>query len=168
MSTVYSLEVFAKRYELTIAQLFDRSWMLYDIYSMPINYRGRPITFINEGTQIPSCFEVSVHRNGTTKRFPFLTTLSELTVSQDELDVWFRKVRPNYYAHLLCSYDHGLLASILAHQKDANSLLCWHITNRLNMIQDGAVPEPIPSDTGFIRSCYDYVMSTSVAKKIFS
>lgn len=159
MSTTYSLETFARGYSLSIEQLFDRSWILYDIYKLPIYYRGQRVTLIQDGNAVPEWFEYRMGgRNNMNVRGEFKANQSEMTVNHRDVQSWFdsavgsRDRRPTntYKAEHLCDYGHTWFQAFLATMKQPNSLLCWHITNRNQMIEDEKNPPPaVEPEPGF-------------------
>lgn len=157
MSATYTLEVFAKGYSLTVPQLFDRTWMLYDIYKLPIYYRGRRITLIKDGNDVPEFFEVKLEnsRDASRKRYTFIDRVDQFTVEQHDIELWFesaQSTRDNratnpYNGEHLCTYGHTWFQAFLATMMSANRLLCWHITNRNQQNEDIKNPPPIVEAT---------------------
>jgi hypothetical protein len=151
MSTTYSLKAFASSYSLSIEQLFDRSWMLYDVTKLRILHLGNPITFIHDGNQIPEFFEYRKPGvNGHQVRGSFMNQVHDLTVNKRDIQAWFDAATGNrdqratnpYRSKDLCTYGHTWFETILATMKSPNSLLCWHITNRNQQIEDIKNPPP--------------------------
>lgn len=153
MSATYTLKVFAKSFSLSIEQLFDRTWILYDIYKLPIYFRGRRITLIQDGNIIPEWFEyVSGNdRRGVTVRAGFMECSAEMTVNQRDIQQWFdaaqstrdQRATNTYNASHLCCHGHTWFQSFWATNKSPKDLLCWHIVNRLHQIDDIKNPPPV-------------------------
>lgn len=152
MSTTYSLKEFAARYSLTVEQLFDRSWMLYDVTKLKIRHLSYPITFIHDGNPIPEFFEYRKPGvNGHVVRGSFMNQVHDLTVSERDIQAWFdeaqstrdKRATNTYRSKDLCTYGHSRFDTFLATLKSPNALLCWHITNRNELIEEEKNPRPV-------------------------
>jgi hypothetical protein len=152
MSTTYSLKAFASRYSLTVEQLFDRTWMLYDITKLNIRHLSHPITFIHDGNPIPEFFEYRKPGvNGHMVRGSFMNQVHDLTVNERDIQAWFdaaqstrdQRATNTYNASHLCCHGHTWFQSFWATNKSPKALLCWHIVNRNQQIEDIKNPPPV-------------------------